>query len=101
MAGHDGQLEPIDAAPVTDDLTVQKELSERAGQLGQQHRAAAITPFGDAHQVFWDEGSSRLLHVLGVTSPTTGDNAPGRMRAVRAYCDAIEGREAGDIEPGS
>jgi len=39
--------------------------------------------------------------VLGVTSPTTGDNAPGRMRAVRAYCDAIEGREAGDIEPGS
>ena len=101
MAGHDGQLEPIDAAPVTDDLTVQQELSERAGQLGQQHRAAAITPFGDACQVFWDDGSARLLHVLGVTSPTTGDNAPGRMRAVRAYCDAIEGREAGDIEPGS
>ena len=101
MAGQDGRLEPFDAAPVTDDLTVQKELSERAGQLGQRHRAAAITPFGDACQVFWDEGSARLLHVLGVTSPTTGDNAPGRMRAVRAYCDAIEGREAGDIEPGS
>jgi len=101
MAGQDGQLEPFDAAPVTDDLTMQNELSGQAGQLGQQHRAAAITPFGDAHQVFWDEGSSRLLHVLGVTSPTTGDNAPGRMRAVRAYCDAIEGREAGDIEPGS
>ena len=101
MAGQDGQVEPIDAAPVTDDLTVQQELSERAGQLGQQHRAVAINPFGDAHQVFWDEGSARLLHVLGVTSPTTGDNAPGRLRAVRAYCDAIEGREAGDIEPGS
>ena len=101
MAGQDGQLEPFDAAPVTDDLTVQKDLSERAGQLGQQHRAGAITPFGDAHQVFWDEGSARLLYVLGVTSPTTGDNAPGRLRAVRAYCDAIEGREAGDIEPGS
>jgi len=101
MTGQDGQLEPFAAAPVTDDLTVQKELSERAGQLGQQHRAAAITPFGDAHQVFWDEGSARLLHVLGVTSPTTGDNAPGRLRAVRAYCDAIEGREAGDVEPGS
>ena len=101
MTGQDGQLEPFDAAPVTDDLTAQTELSERASQLGQQHRAAAITPFGDAHQVFWDEGSARLLHVLGVTSPTTGDNAPGRLRAVRAYCDAIEGREAGDVEPGS
>ena len=72
MAGQDGQLEPIDAAPVTDDLTVQTELSERAGQLGQQHRAAAIAPFGDARQVFWDEGSARLLRRAGRDLPDDG-----------------------------
>jgi hypothetical protein len=77
------------------------ELIEQAQRLGQQHRAAGIAPSGDATYVFWDEGSARLLGALGVTSPTTDDNAPGRFRVVGAYCDALGGREAGDIEPGS
>ena len=60
-----------------------------------------VSPFGDAGYVFWDEGSARLLGALGVTSPTTDDNAPGRFRVVNTYCDALDTREAGDIEPGS
>ena len=46
-------------------------------------------------------GSARLLDVLGVTSPTTADNAPGRQRLIEAYYDALEGREPGDDGPGS
>jgi hypothetical protein len=101
MAGQESEREPFAAGPVTGDLAVQEELAEQARHLGQQHRAAAITPFGDARHVSWDEGSARLLTALGATSPTTEDNAPGRYRAVDAYCDALEARETGDAGPGS
>lgn len=49
MAGQDGEREPSAAGPVTDDLTAPVELAGQARRLGQQHRAAAITPPGDAH----------------------------------------------------
>ena len=101
MAAEDGQPEPIKGDPATNGVTGHADLIEQAQRLGQQHRAAGIAPFGDADYVFWDEGSARLLGALGVTSPTTDDNAPGRFRVVNTYCDALDTREAGDIEPGS
>jgi hypothetical protein len=101
MAGQDGEPEPVTAGPAANDPTGDAELIQQAQRLGQQHRSAGITPFGDAGYVSWDEGSARLLDALGVTSPTTGDNAPGRFRVAAAYCDALEPREAGDTEPGS
>ena len=99
MAAEDGQPEPITGDPATNGVTGRADLIEQAQRLGQQHRAAGMAPFGDAGYVFWDEGSARLLGALGVTSPTTDDNAPERFRVVDAYCDAR--REVGDIEPGS
>jgi hypothetical protein len=98
MAAEDGQPEPVAAGPAADGLIGHADLIEQAQRLGQQHRAAGIAPFGDAGYVFWDEGSARLLGALGVTSPTTDDNAPGRFRVVNTYCDALDAR---DIEPGS
>ena len=41
------------------------------------------------------------LSMLGVGSPTTAGDAPGRQRLIEAYCDALEGREPGDDGPGS
>jgi hypothetical protein len=76
-------------------------LEEQAHWLGQQHRSAAATPFGDVEHVYWDEGSARLLCALDITSATNADNAPGRQRLVDAYCDALEGREPGDDGPRS
>ena len=101
MTGQDGEPQPFTAGPAEGGPIGDAELIEQAQRLGHQHRAAGITPFGDAGYVFWDEGSARLLDALGATSPTTGDNAPGRHRMAAAYCDALEPREAGDIEPGS
>jgi hypothetical protein len=101
MAAKDGQPELVTAGPAADGLMGDAELIEQAQRLGQQHRAAGIAPFGDAGYVFWDEGSARLLGALGVTSPTTDDNAPGRFGVAAAYCDALGACEAGDIEPGS
>jgi hypothetical protein len=101
MAGHDREPELFTAGPAANGPIADAELIAQAQRLGQQHRAAGITPFGDAGYVFWDEGSARLLDALGATSPTTGDNAPGRHRMAAAYCDALEPREAGDIELGS
>jgi|SRR6266536_1675115 len=83
------------------DLTTEERLAGQARRLGRQHRSATIAPFGDVGHVYWDEGSARLLGALGVTSPTTADNAAGRQRLAGAYCDALEGREAGDDGPGS
>jgi hypothetical protein len=51
--------------------------------------------------VYWDAGSAGLLDALGVGSPTTAGDAPGRQRLIEAYCDALEGREPGDDGPGS
>ena len=84
MAGQDGEPEPFTAGPAANDPTGDAAVIQQAQRLGQQHRAAGITPFGDAQQVAWDEGSARLLTALGETSPTTGSNAPGRYRAVEA-----------------
>ena len=71
MTGQKGEAEPFTPEPATDDVTVPETLADQAVQLGLQHRAAGTTPFGDAHHVYWDEGSARLLSALGVTSPTT------------------------------
>ena len=101
MAGREDGPEPFTAGPATDSLTGHADLIGQAQRLGRQHRAAGIAPFGAGHCVSWDEGSARLLDALGVTSPTTGDNAPGRFRVAAAYCDALDGRQASDIEPGS
>jgi hypothetical protein len=101
MAGQDREPEPFTAGPAANDPIGDAALIQQAQRLGQQHRAAGITPFGNAFYVSWDEGSARLLDALGATSPTTGDNAPGRHRMADAYCDVLEPREAGDIEPGS
>jgi hypothetical protein len=87
--------------PAADDLTAEEGLIGLARQLGRQHHCAAIAPFGDVDHVYWDGESARLLGALGVTSPTTADNAPGRQRLAGVYCDALEGREAGDDGPGS
>jgi hypothetical protein len=82
-------------------VTADETLADRAIQLGLQHRAAGTTPFGDAHYVYWDQGSGRLLSALGVTSPATSDNAGWRQHLVGVYCDALETPETGDVEPGS
>ena len=79
MAGQEDNLEPSDGGPVTDNLAMQEELAGQARQLGQQHRAAGITPFGAAGYVRCDEGSARLLTALSETSPTADRQ---RSRAV-------------------
>lgn len=66
-------------------------LASRARELGEQHRAAGIAPFGDPDFVYWDEGSAALLAALGITSPATEDNHPEREAIVSAYCDALGG----------
>jgi hypothetical protein len=101
MTGQKGEAEPFAPASATDDVTVPETLVGQVTELGLQHRAAGTTPFGDAHHVYWDEGSARLLSALGVTSPTTDDNVGCRLRLVSAYCDALEAPETGDVEPGS
>lgn len=101
MKAQKGEAESLNPGPATDDLTVHETLADRPAQLGLQHRAAGTTPFGDAHHVYWDQGSARLLNKLGVTSPTTSDNAGWRQHLVSAYCDALEPPETGDVEPGS
>jgi hypothetical protein len=101
MTGQKGEAEPFAPGPATDDVTVHEALADQATQLGLQHRAAGTTPFGDAHHVHWDQGSTRLLSQLGVTSPTTSDNAGWRQHLVSAYCDALEPPETGGVEPGS
>jgi len=101
MTGQKGEAEPFTPEPATDDATVHETLADQAVQLGLQHRAAGTTPFGDAHHVYWDQGSARLLSALDVTSPTTSDNVGWRQHLVSAYCDALEAPETGDVEPGS
>ena len=83
------------------DFAAGEGLAGQAHRLRQRHRSAAVTPFGDVEHVYWGEGSAHLLDALGVTSPTTADNAPVRQRLVDAYCGALEGREPGDDGPGS
>ena len=101
MTEQEGELGLAAPGLVTGDLTTEEGLAVQARSLGRQHRSAAIAPFGDVEHVYWDEGSARLLGALGVTSPTTADNAPGRRRLAGAYCDGLEGREPGDDGPGS
>ena len=101
MTEQEGELGLAAPGLATSGLTTEEELAGQASRLGRQHRSAAIIPFGDVGHVYWDEGSAHPLDALGVTSPTTADNAPGRQRLVGAYCDALEGREPGDDGPGS
>jgi hypothetical protein len=65
-------------------------LTERARELGEQHAAAGIAPFGDAEFVRWDAGSADLMTALGETGSAAGDNEPERRAAAEAYCDALE-----------
>ena len=101
MTEHGGDPGLVTPGLAADGLTGEEEPTGLARQLGRQHHSAAIAPFGDVDHVYRDEGSARLLGALGVTSPTTADNTPGRQRLAGAYCDALEGREPGDDGPGS
>lgn len=101
MTEQEGKRSLATPGLATGDLTREEGLAGQARRLGWQHGSAAIAPFGDVEHVYWSEGSARLLDALGVMSPTTADNAPGRKRLVDAYCDALEGREPGDDGPGS
>jgi hypothetical protein len=76
MTAQGGEPGPFTAGPAANAPARDADLIRQAQRLGQQHRAAAITPFGDARSVSWDEGSTRLPGTLGATSPTTGGNAP-------------------------
>ena len=77
MAGQDREPEPFTAGPAANDPTGDAAVIQQAQRLGQQHRAAGITPFGEAGYVSWDEGSARLLDALGVTSPLRATTPPG------------------------
>jgi hypothetical protein len=101
MTEHRGDPGLVRPGPAADDLTAEEELTGLARQLGRQHHSAAIAPFGDVEHVYRGEGSACLFGALGVTSPTTADNATGRQRLADVYCDALKGREAGDDGPGS
>jgi hypothetical protein len=80
-------------------VTAPGTLAARARQLGQQHAAAAIAPFGDAEYVYGDAGSADLMTALGETGPATAQNEPERMAAVEAYCDALGGAAARTAGP--
>jgi len=54
MTGQEGQLDPCAAGPASSQSAVHEELAKQERQLGNEHRAAAIIPFGDAHEVYWD-----------------------------------------------
>lgn len=64
----EGQVEPSGPRPIADDPATQETAARQAAGLGQQHSDAGIAPFGDAHQMYWDEGSARLLSALAVSS---------------------------------
>jgi hypothetical protein len=79
------------------------ELLDAARRLGQQHGHDGTTPFGQTgHEygnaadngytsyVYWDEGSARLLDVLGDTGDTTAENHGPRAEVVSAYCTAYD-----------
>jgi len=70
-------------------VTAPGTLAARARQLGQEHAAAGIAPFGDADYVYQDAGSADLMTALGETRPATEENNPERLAALEAYCDAL------------
>jgi hypothetical protein len=83
MTGQEGAPHFAGTESVTGDVTAGKRLAAQARRLGQQHRSAAIAPFGDVEHVYCDEGSARLPGVPGVTSSHHGGQrtrtaAPGR-----------------------
>lgn len=99
MTATEGEPEPSAAERLAHDLPLLGTLAEQAYQLGQRHRHDEIALFGDAGYVYWDQGSSRLMSTLGVTSPTTGENWRERQLVVEAYCDALESPDPPEIEP--
>jgi hypothetical protein len=64
-------------------------LAARARELGRQHAAAGIAPFGGADYVRWDAESADLMTALRETAPTMEGNQPERLAAIEAYCDAL------------
>ena len=74
---------------VTADAPGTCTLAGRARQLGEQHAAGGIAPFGGADDVYWGAGSAELMAALGETGPATEENSPERTAAVEAYCDAL------------
>ena len=101
MTEHEGDFGLAASGSAASGMTAEEGLAKEARWFGRQYRSAAITPFGDVEHVVGTRGSARLLGVLGVTSPTTADNAPGRLCVVDAHCDAFKGREPGDDDSGS
>jgi hypothetical protein len=61
------------------------DLVKRARDLGAEHRAAGVLPFGTPSEVVWDGGSARLLDALGVTGQTTEANQDSRHAVCVAY----------------
>jgi hypothetical protein len=100
MTGQEGQLDPCAAGPASSQLTVHEELAEQARQLGHEHRAAAIIPFGDAHEEYWDQGAPGCWtrSVSRPAPPMT--TLPGGQALVDAYCEALEAGEADGVELG-
>jgi hypothetical protein len=70
-------------------VTTRMTLAAKARQLGQEHAAAGITPFGDAAHVYWDGGSADLMTALGEPVPGTEENRPEREAALAAYCGVL------------
>ena len=57
----------------------------RALELGRQHHAAGVAPFGDLA----DAGSALLMDALGQAGPTTQDNHYFRMALCEAYTEGL------------
>lgn len=63
-----------------------------AERLGREHGQQGKQPFGDLA----DGGDALLLSALGITSPTTEENAPLRWQVIEAYETARESAQACD-----
>ena len=72
-------------------VTAPMTLAAKAQQLGLEHAAAGIAPFGDADYVYRDAGSAGLMAALGEKGPGTEENRLERAAALEAYCDALSG----------
>lgn len=77
--------------PPDAEVTATRTLAEKARQLGQEHAAAGIAPFGDANFVYWDGGSADLMAALGETGSATGENYRRRQLVLEVYCEALDG----------
>jgi hypothetical protein len=77
MAAQGGEPGPFTAGPAANAPIGDADLIRQAQRLGQQHRAAGITPFGDACSVSWDEGSTRYSTHWAPPPPSRAATPPG------------------------